>query len=464
MVLSRNPSWPITILLVGYPVWWALGIADFMWILLAVPMTARMIGWWVHRSRRLRVPRGFGLWLLFLVCAVAGGAVLGLTAPGTVPSPVSHRLLSYTNRTASYVGITILFLYAGNLTEGELPRRRLAQMLGLVAVYATIGGVAAMLRPHLQFSSPLEMLLPHSLQSNAFIHAVTHPGLAQVQNVLGGANARPKAPFDYTNTWGECLTLLLPWLIVGWWYGGTPRRRLFVASVVIVASVPLLYSLNRTAWVGAGVSMLFILLRIKAKRPRALIGTLCAGLLLAVVVVVATPLPNVVAARIAHPQSDNLRAGLSGLAVNDALASPVIGYGDTRKQRGSLKTIARGPSQRCPQCGQQDVGSNGQLWLLLVCNGLLGTALYVCFFGTGIWHFRRDRTPYGQAGVLVLVLSSLYMFSYDAVPAPLGFTMLAYALLWRNDMHRVYGPAQHQVSGWQQRRRKPRAVIAEPTA
>ncbi len=35
-------------LLVGYPVWWALGLADFTWVLLAVPMVARMITW--HRS------------------------------------------------------------------------------------------------------------------------------------------------------------------------------------------------------------------------------------------------------------------------------------------------------------------------------------------------------------------------------------------------------------------------------
>jgi hypothetical protein len=64
----------------------------------------------------------------------------------------------------------------------------------------------------------------------------------------------------------------------------------------------------------------------------------------------------------------------------------------------------------------------------------VGTALYLGFFGYGIWRFRRDHTPYGFAGVLVLLLSFLYMFTYDAVGAPLGFTMLSYALLWKNDM------------------------------
>ncbi len=60
-------------------------------------------------------------------------------------------------------------------------------------------------------------MLPKSVQSNTFIQASMHPGLAQVQNVLGEAEGRPKAPFDYTNTWGDCLTILVPWLLAAWW-------------------------------------------------------------------------------------------------------------------------------------------------------------------------------------------------------------------------------------------------------
>src|SRR6266571_7728909 len=28
--LARHPAWPVTALLAGYPLWWALGVADFM--------------------------------------------------------------------------------------------------------------------------------------------------------------------------------------------------------------------------------------------------------------------------------------------------------------------------------------------------------------------------------------------------------------------------------------------------
>jgi hypothetical protein len=434
--LTANPSWPITALLVGYPLWWALGIADFMWMILAIPMAARMFAWRAHGSRRLRVPPAFGIWLLFLICAVAGVVVLSLTAPGTVPSPVSNRVLAYAIRTTTYMGVTVLLLYAGNLTEDELPRRRLAWMLGLVAIYATIGGVAGMALPHLQFSSPFQLLLPKSTQLNPSIVASTHPALSQVQNVLGVAKGRPKAPFDYTNTWGDCLTILLPWLIVGWWRDGRRRQRLIAVAVPIIAAVPLLYSLNRAAWIGVGVSIVFLAMWLAAKGRLALIGALCAGLALAGILVLATPLQGIVTGRLANGKSDNLRGSLSALAITDALASPVIGYGDTRKQNGSPTSIAVGPTRKCPTCGQQEVGSTGQLWLLLVCNGIVGTVLYLAFFGVAIWRYRHDGTPYGMAGVLVLLLSFVYMFTYVQVGAALGFTMLAYALLWRGDLTR----------------------------
>ena len=91
-----------------------------------------------------------------------------------------------------------------------------------------------------------------------------------------------------------------------------------------------------------------------------------------------------------------------------------------------------GRSAKCPSCGNGTIGGNGQLWLLLICSGFVGAGLYLAFFAYGIWRYRRDTTPYGLAGVLVLILPFVFMLSYTAVGAPLGFTMLSYALLWRN--------------------------------
>jgi hypothetical protein len=436
--LARHPGWPLTALLAGYPLWWALGIADFIWIILAIPMAARMLAWHRSGSRKIRVPAGFGVWLLFLVWVLGGIPMLSLTAPGTVESAISHRLISFAVRAASYGAVTILLLYAGNLTEREFPRRRLAWLLGLVALYAIGGGVAGVIAPNFEFNSPTLLLIPHSLQANVQIQASMHPGLAQIQNVFGttGGQGRPKAPFDYTNAWGNSLSILLPWLIVAWWLTGTRNHRLISGAAMVIALVPLVYSLNRGVWIGLGFAACYLAIRMAARGRLALMGTVLAGIAVIGVTVVATPLHSVISQRLQNGKSNDLRATLTSVAIKDGLSSPVLGYGDTRQEIGSPSSIAIGPTAKCGNCGQTPVGGNGQLWLLLICNGIVGAAFYLAFFALGCWRYRRDTSPYGLAGVLVLLLSFVYMFTYVAVIAPLGFTMLAYALLWRSDLAR----------------------------
>jgi hypothetical protein len=442
----RHPAWPLEALLIGFPLWWLLGLSDYAFVVLAIPMAVQLRRWHTSRNRRIQVPPGFGLWLLFLLVALAGGLALARTAPGTVASPVSNRLISYLLRTVSYLAVTVLLLYAGNLTESELPRRRLAWLLGLVGIYATVGGLAGTAFPHLRFTSPLAFAVPQSLQqSNLFLQAMLHPGLAQVQNVLGAAEGRPDAPFVYTNEWGNCIALLLPWLVVGWWCYGTPRQRKIAVAALVLSVVPIIYSLDRGLWIGLAAAIVYLAARFAARGKLALLGGLVTMLAIVAIAVAATPLQNLITQRLNHGQSNAVRSSLSVAATHAALSSPLIGYGDTRHQQGSVKSIAVGRSAKCQQCGEVTIGGNGQLWLLLVCTGFLGTAFYLSFFAFGSWRFWGDHTPYGLAGVLALLLGFIFMTAYSAVGAPLGFAMLSYALLWRDDVSRrspplVWGP------------------------
>jgi hypothetical protein len=430
-LLERYPAWPVVALLAGYPIWWALGIADYMFVVFAFPMAWRLYSWRARGRRLLRLPPGFSLWLLFLVCMLAGAATLSLTSPGSVPSPVGNRAIAFADRGASYLAVTVLLLFAGNLTERELPRRQLAWLLGLVGIYAIAGGIGGVLDPGFQFTSPLALVIPKGFQSSTLVQSWIHPGFAQVQGVLGVAEGRPKAPFDYTNDWGDCLSILLPWLLVAW--ADTRKHKRMAMAVLAVALVPIVYSLDRGLWIGIGVSLCYLAFRFAARGRLGLLGAIGGGAVLAIIVILASPLHGIITQRLAHQNSNSIRASLSVAALKDAEASPLIGYGDGRHVQGSSSSIAVGPSASCAQCGQADVGSNGQLWLLLVCDGFLGAAFYLGFFAYGIWRYRRDQTPYGLAGVLVLLLSFVYMFAYVAVVAPLAFTMLAYALLWRNE-------------------------------
>jgi O-antigen/teichoic acid export membrane protein len=432
--LARHPAWPVTLLLAGIPLWWALGVADYMVILIAIPMAARIYAWSAQGNRRIRVPPGFALWMLFLVCTLAGAATLSLTAPGTAASPVSNRMISYAIRTAGYLGVTVILVFAGNLTERELPRKRLGWLLGLVGLYAAFGGLCGVLFPRVRFTSPLAAIVPGRLQNgNQVLQAELHPALSQVQSILGMPHGRPDAPFVYTNNWGNCLAILLPWLLAAWWFLGTRRQRLIAATGTAVAFVPIIYSLDRGLWLGLLVAVVYLGVRLAARGRIAVLGALVAGIALAAVLIAATPLQGIISQRLAHGGSNDRRGSLAVAAIVDAAASPVIGYGDTRHQQGSVQSVAVGRRADCGRCGNGTIGGNGQLWMLLISSGFLGTALYLSFFAFGCWRYRRDTTPYGLAGVLVLLLSFVFMVAYNAVGLPLSFTMLAYAMLWKND-------------------------------
>jgi hypothetical protein len=434
---ARDPAWPIVVMLVGWPLWWCLGAGDYFPIVIAFPMVRRMWLWRVHRERTIKLPPGLKIWSLFLLVTLFSITTITLTAPETVPSPTGSRMISWALRTGVYFAVTIMLVYAGNLTEEELPRRRLASLLGLVGIYTAIGGVLGVLDPHFQFTSPTAYLLPHSLQANnGLLAMMLHPGFSQVQNILGYDVGRPRAPFDYTNMWGNALAITLPWLIVAWWAYGNRRERRNLLIVMGVALVPVVYSLDRGLWVGLGISILYMAIRFAARGKLGLLAGLCGVLALIAVVVIASPLQSLISQRLQHGKSNAVRSSLSGLAVDVAVASPVIGWGDTRHELGSTNSIAVGKTAKCHSCGSRDIGGNGQLWMLLITTGMLGAALYCSFFLYGIWRYWRDPTPYGMVGVLVLILGFPFMLVYIAVGPPLAFTMLAYAILWKNDQVR----------------------------
>jgi hypothetical protein len=147
-----RPGWPLSALFLGFPVWWALGVSHFVFAVAAACMVPEL----VRRRRRLVVPRGFWLWLLFLVWTAAGAAVIWAHAPGTAEVTSGFtRLLGYGYWTSWYVAGTVVLLYVLNLEESELPGLRVARLLGYMFVVTSAFGVAAVVVPEFEFPSPV---------------------------------------------------------------------------------------------------------------------------------------------------------------------------------------------------------------------------------------------------------------------------------------------------------------------
>jgi hypothetical protein len=432
--LSRQlpDGWPLIALFLLFPLWWALGLATFIYVILAVPMAVHLWRW-----RPVRLPPGFGLWALFLVWQVVAISMLGVDPLGTVPDTWSGRLIGYGTRLASYLALTVLLLYVGNLSERQMPQRRLVSLVAWMFGVTVAGGLLGVLAPHFEFTSPLEYLLPGSIRSNGYVQSLVHPASSQIQTVLGYSAPRPKAPYDYTNSWGNGLSVTGNWFVALFAMGGLTRRRWLrwtLAPVIAgLVAVTAIYSLNRGLWLGIGLSVLYLAIRLAAQRKLALLGMLASMICVTAVVVPATPLGGLITGRLENGKSNEIRASLTAQTFSTVRHSPVLGYGSTRNAYGSPSSLAVGKSASCPQCGNFPIGSTGQLWLVLISTGYGGAILYFGFFGYGIWRYRHDGSKIGIAGGLSLWLSLLYALFYNAVPMALAFYLVSYGLLWRND-------------------------------
>ncbi len=426
--LRLAPAWPLWALLVAFPLWWALGVSTFIFAVLAIPMARTLI----RRRHTLQLPRGWWLWALFLVWLFLSLVMFKLNPPGTHPGTTGGRALSIAVDMSNYFAATVAMLFVANLTDRELPVARVMRWLSALFIVVVAGGLLGTLDPHFQFSSPLELILPGSVRSIPYVHTLVHPAAAQVQAVFGsGETGRAAAPFGYTNTWGNVLSLVLIWFVATWGLSKSPRRRFACFVILAVAAVPIVYSLNRGLWIGIAVSVLWVAVRLFLQGKVGALIAVIAATAVGAFVFAATPLQSIFVERLAHQNSNNIRSYLSAQAVSGALESPILGWGGTRKTIGSALSVAIGKTPQCQLCGDFSIGGNGQLWGVLFNQGIVGACFYFGFFALTIWLYRRHRSPPAQAAVLVIALTFVFMFVYNALPAPLALTMISVGILRR---------------------------------
>jgi O-antigen ligase len=391
------PEWPLVFMLAGYPLWWVLGAGSVIWPLFAVPMAGRLL----VRPAAIRVPKGFGWWVLFLVWMLLSAVSLS----GDLPVPFLWRV-------ANYLSATVTFVYIYNTPRERLPGPRIVNLLAGFWMMTVLGGWLGVAVPHGELTTVVERLLPARLLSYEFVQLLVHPVFAQVQTVLGYPLGRPTAPFLYTNDWGSVYALTIPFFILGWLQSRSVSRRRVAPVLLAVSIVPALLSLNRGLWVS-----LLIALAFGASRPGD-VGRLARRSLIAIVVVglalvAFTPLRSVVEGRAENQHSNEGREFLYVETTKAVLDSPVIGYGGPRPYGGS-KIIP-------------NMGTQGQFWLVLFSQGIPGAILFVGFL-VKMWRATRHGPLITFWCHVTLTIALLQMFVYDMVPVQLHLIFIVAAL------------------------------------
>ncbi len=439
-----TPGWPLKYLLVAFPLWWLLGLSVLIFPLMAIPMVFEL-----RRMRPIALPPGFFLWGLFLAWQVIGLLLLDVSPPGTHPGSVSGRIIAIGFSAVEYAGVTVTLLYVSNLPRTPAPRgvsqTAIARWMGWFFLTVCAGGYLGGFAPKFEFRSLTEILLPHSITADAFVKSLVHPVAAQVQDVIGVDDARPAAPFGYTNSWGNALSILLVWFVAGWVLRATGRMRLLYATIATAAIVPVIISLNRGLWIGVGVTVVWVLLRqlIQGRVGMALSAVI--GAAVAAAVIALSPLADVISNRLQHGVSDNIRSFVAHLSLVAAKHSPIVGYGGNRHANGSSSSIAVGPTPTCSSCGDVATGSTGQLWAVLFNQGVVGAVLYFGFFLTIICVYWRRTGAINEAALVTVALVFVYMLFYSALPVAPTLTMIAVGVLGRGSNRRADPPAESAV-------------------
>lgn len=425
-------GWPIYAIFIPWPLYWATGTEALVWPLLSIPMLMH-----VARRRRIRAPKGFGIYLAFLAWMVISAVSLHDFS----------RIMAFAYRGHLYFTAAVLLIYVFNLDPKRLPTRRIVFTLMIFWAVIVAFGFGAMLFSSVSFRSPMELLLPQRLVNIPFVYALVHPSFAGDSRLLGYTVARTRAPFNYTNEWGSNVALLTPFAVYGLYFLRSRWLKALTMFGLVASLVPIILSINRGLWISLSLGVVFVAGRIIARGNIKVFAGALAAIAVLTIITVFTPLGQVITDRIAHPNTAG-RAALYSSATDKALASPLLGYG--------------APQPDASRPGAPSAGTHGQLWTLLVSQGVPGLVLYVAFFAFAFLAAWRVSL-WGLWPQAVLLIGLVQMPVYNGLPVQIHLMMIAIGLCWR-DLQGRRGAGRAAAAPPASATAAPRPPVAGPRA
>jgi polysaccharide biosynthesis protein PslJ len=411
-------GWPLYLLFGGLFVWWILGLSGFVQAIFALPLLFTLL-----IRGRVRIPKGFVLWFLFL-----GLMLISATQLHDLPN-----LESWLWRATIYLGATVMFLFVFNTPREQLPAKKLVNLLAAFWVLAVVGGILGMVFPNHSFNSLMEALLPQRLLANAFVKALVIPSTTGGNTFAGTHIFRVKAPFIYTNQWGSAFALSLPFAFAVITQTRNKATRNIFIALLILSILPLVFSLDRGSWISAGLGSIYGVFRLSSGRGRtarmakAARSLLVAGVLVLGLVLL-SPLGSLILLRANNGYGDQHRQLLYSSSLTLAARSPIFGFGAPVSLSVLNPSAPPGPS----------IGTHGTLWTLMISNGIPAIVFFLTWFLYAFWKTRRRLPSTGGRDAdaylwcHVVIFTAIVQFPYyELLPWGLPIVMIAAAMALR---------------------------------
>lgn len=409
-------SWIPYAIFLSLPLWWALGMDMFIWPLLVLPMAWALV---VNR-RNIRVPGGFYLWLLFLIWAAL--SAITLVDVSTV------KLVAFAWRFSLYFSVTIVFIYFYNASPENLSRRVISSTTVYWTLF-TLAGYAGVVFPLLAYESPMTHFVPSWLSENKFVQD------AVIERELARINwfhlPRPNAGFPYTNQWGSAFALILPFVAASYALSSSNLKKTFLVIVLGLAAVPLTFSLNRGAWLSAGIGLIYaIALGLSRKEPRITWAATIPILMLGGMVLL-TPLKEVVTTGVKYKGgSNNTRLMLYEESARAAMNAPLFGHGTPGASDSGMNVDVKDTDTQ-EKSSHPSVGTHGQIWLVLYSQGFVGLSLFLGWLAYLVLKTRRAVSIPGVFSHVVVVIGVMQMAVYELTGTRLAIVFIAATIALR---------------------------------
>jgi hypothetical protein len=413
-------GWAIYLLFGGLFVWWYLGLSGFVQSLFALPLLLAL----VFRFRAVAMPRAFWFWLLFMLFMFVSATQLsGL-----------DNILSWGWRMSIYVGSTIIFLFVYNSPRQSLPAKTIVNVLAAFWVLTVLGGLLSMALPNHTFHSLMQSVMPQRFLSNAFVKALVIPSTTGGKSFPGLGIYRVKAPFIYTNQWGSAFALTLPFAFAVITQTRGALTRLTFVGLLILAVIPLVFSLDRGSWLSAAAGSAYGVFRLakhgrgrSRRMAKAAQSLLFTGVVAAALVLV-SPLGGYILTRLNSGYGDTHRQILYSSSLTLIKRSPLIGFGSPVSLNVLNPAAPPGPS----------IGTHGTFWTVLVSNGIPAMVFF------GLWMLYAllktgkrisstgGRNPEAAFWCHVVIFTAIVQLPYyELLPWGLPIVMIAAAAALR---------------------------------
>lgn len=408
---DRLPAWPVALAFVGFPLWWLLGLGDMTWPLFALFMFLALA-----RTKRLRAPRGFGIWMLFMVWVLCS----------MVQLDEFSRAIGFMYRYGMYMAATVAFIYVYNARR-QLTERKIFGILTIFWLIVVAGGYAGLAMPVWELKTPLAYVMPQWLLDNSYVHDLVFRRLTQFNpnpRAYVIAAPRPSAPFPYTNGWGNVYSLLTPVVVA---YTAMLRRgpKFWLLILALpISFIPAVLTLNRGMFLGLGIAMLYIGIRAALLGHGKVLLAIVGIALVAGTSYMVLPVQERLDQRTAKVESIDDRGNLYVETFDRTLESPLFGYGAPR------------PSEREDQ---PSVGTQGHVWMVLFSHGFVGLGLFLGWLGFMFARTIRRTDLVGLVCNTLLLVAFVEVFYYGVLGAGLVIIMIAGALGMREPENTGFG-------------------------